>query len=252
MACLVILKICKYPCPSSNWILSLHPFKVKTTEELSLKKSHKGSLRKFCFEIGELFEVKWNIKIGESDEMILNKGQTKGIVSIWFEDLISKIHAGKHYLLCNFLKTLFWEPCCLWGAENIHSHFCFAKTETLCFQQGRFTKSHPERQKMFSREHSQNWLLPPRVMALQQAMWSHLAALPAVAVSTFPIKEILLHSRWCIKIPEKGFYGKGIINPSMSAGSEGVRAQISNSRLHSEDSTSSEAPLYCLLSLCQT
>lgn len=59
MACLVILEICKYPCPSSNCILSLHPFKVKTTEELSFKKSHKGSLRKFCFEIGELFEMKY-------------------------------------------------------------------------------------------------------------------------------------------------------------------------------------------------
>lgn len=160
MACLVILKICKYPYPCSNCILSLHPFKVKTTEELSLKKMHKGSLRKFCFEIGELFEVNWNVKIGKTDETILNKGQTKGIVSIWFEDLISKIHSGKHYLLCNFLKTSFWEPCCLWGTENIHSHFCFAKTKTSYFKQGRPTKSHPESQKMFSRLHSQNWLLP--------------------------------------------------------------------------------------------
>lgn len=80
-------------------------FKVKTRKEFSFLKSHKGSLRKFCFEIGELSEVKWNIKIGETDETILNKGQTKGIVSIGFEDLISKIHSGKQYLLCNFLKT---------------------------------------------------------------------------------------------------------------------------------------------------
>lgn len=139
------------------------------------------------------------------------------------------------------MKNLILGPWCLWRTENTHSHFCFAKTKTSYFKWGRLTKSHPESQEMFSRVHSQNWQLPsgPTPCCCHQGSLlsskpceAILAALPAAqAVSTFPIKEVLFHSRWCIKIPGKVLCDKGIINPSMSAGSEMVTAQISNSRL---------------------
>lgn len=118
----------KIPVPGSMWIFSLRPLKAKSRQELFLKNKHKGGLAKFCFEIGNLFEleVKWNINISETNEVTLNKGKTKGILPIRCSSaLIQSSYQQnifrKHYLLCNFLK-LNSGNYAVCGGERIFSH----------------------------------------------------------------------------------------------------------------------------------
>lgn len=166
---------------------------------------------------------------------LLNKGQTLCQFDLKF---LSAKYIQENATFCATFFNLILGTTLSVGNREYTLSFLLCQNQDLVFQIGKAHKE-PSRkpedvfQGAFTKLAATQWhhflLLPPRLLALQRAMWSHLAALPAATASTSPTKEVLFHSRWCIKIPEKVLYGKGIINPSMSAGSEMVTAQISNS-----------------------
>lgn len=216
--------------------LGIYPasFKVKTRQELAQKT--KGGFAEFCLEIGELLELegKWNRNISETNAVTLKKGKLKASCQfttavLWFKALTSKTDS-ENVTSCAPFWTLIQGMMLSVGERQDSLVSVWHQNQDLLFQTGEGSQRavRGARRCFLGYIPKPGFLLPsPRgVVPLLQTWTQLLAEFPAVISSRFPTQK---HSSLTVmhQDPKKGLYGNARINPSMSAGSEKVTAQIS-------------------------